>query len=731
MRKLIVLTVAITASITLFAQEDTKAGKSERNVMLNAESASAPREINIGLPESGDGAVLYVDGIKHAYGLPKGQFHWAGGNAYEPIKTMSIIETLIFTGEIGIAVNSDTRMGTDIFSGAVSATSSSNGLIRLDAALRGPLSSRKGWFFSAGIYANLDPTNVPAPHRRYVDNKQIGQFSLMKKWDVSSFAVSYRFSRCADNMGSGYAFAPFIFDGKGGISQYEGFRIGQDCYMPSNDDVDWLDLASGKILSGKLGDMDERFMHDVMLDYSARLSSGWELSLKCHMATMPYAKSASFALSSISQGTIGYSLMDGSPYFGPVQNRIVTVSDASNYDYELLAQAKKTIGRHYLHLGADVVLSKQYEAGSTFNMAHSVEEAPVRLLYNGESTWDYNKSATYMDAWRRNLAFYALDTWHVNSDLRFRTGVRLRPVLNNTICAPSDPSGLHNKRASGGFSLASEDALLENKQLCGLDYAFSEDVSWRIAGRLFANAEGFYSITNKSTTYFKGANVPSVKPIGNAYARGGFAYDNSWMDVTALLSFITSWNNAKVMTVSDHDSGETIPWTAEYGIRTIGFTLDGNVHFGGFKTHLMCTLQDPRYKNYRNEFSFSSGLKVLDYTGKYVTGISKFMLEFDPSYSWSRYKLWTSVRYYSRQYASRNNLAYFDGHFETFAGLDVKFRKHDRLSINVINVLGQSGAKGSVDFIDTMEDASLLKGCLLSGKYIRPFCVEMSYTYEF
>lgn len=730
MKKLFMMIVALMVPIALSSQEETKAGKSERNVMLNAESASAPREINIGLPESGDGAVLYVDGIKHAYGLPKGQFHWAGGNAYEPIQTMSIIETLIFTGEIGIAVNSDTKMWTSAFSGAVSATTSSNGLIRLDAAMGAPL-SKNGWYYSAGIYANLDPTNVPAPHRRYVDNKQIGQFSLMRKWDASSLAVSYRFSRCKDNMGSGYSFAPFVFDGEGGISQYGRFRIGRDCYMPSDDAVSWLDLASGKVLSGNLSDIDERLMHDIMLTYNTMASSGWNLSLKGHIAAMPYAKAASFALSSISKDAFGYSSIDGSSHSGPIQNRIVTISDASNFDYELLGEAKKKIGRHYLHLGADVVLSKQYEAGSTFNMVHSVEASPIRLLYNGSSAWDYNKSATYMDAWRRNLAFYALDTWQANPDLRFRTGVRLRAVLNNTICAPSDPSGLHNNRASGSFSLASEDLLLVDKQLCGLDYAFSEDVSWRIAGRLFANAEGFYSITNKSTTYFKGANAPSVKPIGNAYARAGLAYDNSWMDVTALISFITSWNNAKVMTVSDHGTGETIPWTAEYGIRTLGFTLDGNVHFGGFKMHLMGTLQDPRYKNYRNEFNFSSGLKVLDYTGRYVTGISKFMLEVDPSYSWSRFKAWMSVRYYSRQYASRNNLAYFDGHFETFAGFDVRLRSHDRLSFNLINLLGQSGAKGSVDFIDTMEDASLLKGCLMSGKYIRPFSVEMSYTYMF
>ena len=58
--------------------------KSERNMMLNAESATAPREINIGLPEGGNGAIVYVDGMKHGHGLPWSRFHWAGGNSYQP-----------------------------------------------------------------------------------------------------------------------------------------------------------------------------------------------------------------------------------------------------------------------------------------------------------------------------------------------------------------------------------------------------------------------------------------------------------------------------------------------------------------------------------------------------------------------------------------------------------------------------------------------------------------------
>lgn len=44
----------------------------DKTTLLNAESASVPREINIGLPDSGNGAIIYIDGTKHAQGILKG-----------------------------------------------------------------------------------------------------------------------------------------------------------------------------------------------------------------------------------------------------------------------------------------------------------------------------------------------------------------------------------------------------------------------------------------------------------------------------------------------------------------------------------------------------------------------------------------------------------------------------------------------------------------------------------
>ena len=186
MRKLFVFTLLVFAAMPMAADNDKDTlavveKKSERNMMLNAESATVPREINIGLPEGGSGAIVYVDGAKHAHGLPRSQFHWSGGNAYQPQGTIGLMEAVITSGEIGVLVDSKTRMGTDEFTGAFTVGTSTNGLIRFDGAVSGAVKGAKGWYYSLGAYVNNDPTNVNAPGRPFIDQKQIYHAAVSRR----------------------------------------------------------------------------------------------------------------------------------------------------------------------------------------------------------------------------------------------------------------------------------------------------------------------------------------------------------------------------------------------------------------------------------------------------------------------------------------------------------------------------------------------------------------------
>lgn len=728
LKKVLLCIASMCISVWVYAQKDN------RNMMLNAESATVPREINIGLPESGNGAVVVVDGTKHAMGLPRSQYHWAGGNSYENIRPIDLMEAVVSVGEFGVMVDSHTRLGGEKLSGAFTGMTSTNGLIRVDAALRGPLG--KGWFFAIGAYVNYDPTSVNAPSRLFVEQKQIYQAALSKRWENSSLDIMYRFSYCGDRIDGGYSVAPFQYNGDGSISLLNGFRMGRDCYMPADEKVRWMDLETGKWKEGDMSKLDYRYVHDATLRYNYFLESGWKLGANLHVCYMAPANYLKVHLGGVdkAEATSGYTLPDGSPFTGNVQNRLVLNYNSWTFDPELLLTAEGTAGKHKLKTGIATVLARQYESASSYRFAHTVESSPQRLYKDGVSTWNFNRNSTWFDGTKFHCAFYAFDDWRPLSRLLIRTGVRVKPLCNDVYGVPRLDNEDKNIRVEG-FNLSSE-AMYEKHHFkkWGIDYVVTEHVAVNIAEGLTAMVEGFYSMTNKTTTYYRNPTLPSLNPIGNALGRGGITYANAFMDLTAVVSYITSWNNAAPVNVTKQINGtsETLPWVAQYGIGTFGVTVDGNLHFGGFNLHARATWQDPKYKNYRNEFTFSDGsVTVIDYTGNTVTGISKLMLEFDPSYRWDFLKIWASVRYYSRQYVSRTNLAYFNGHFETFAGADLMLGGHHKVSLNFVNLLFQSGAKGSIDIADTIEDAAALEGLVMAGSYIRPFTVDLSYTYSF
>ena len=324
MKKIAAFTLFLLLAAPLIADNH----KDNRNLMLNAESATTPREINIGLPSDG-GAAIASEGFWHAHGIPSGIHHWAGGNAYEPVGSIPLMEAVLRMGEFGHMVDSHSRFGTDSLSGAVTAASSVNGLIRLDAAASGPLG--KGWNFSLGAYANYDPTSVNSPSRLFVDQKQVYQAALTKRWSGDeSLSLLYRFSFSADNAGGGYSVAPFVYNGDGSIGLLDGFRLGRDCYMPGDESAQWMDLYSGEMKSGDMSKLDHRAFHDVFLLYKRLTESGWSLQAGAHVCRMMPSTSIELSLAGIDNvtGAHGFSLPGGSPFTGLVQNRLAMMYDA-------------------------------------------------------------------------------------------------------------------------------------------------------------------------------------------------------------------------------------------------------------------------------------------------------------------------------------------------------------------------------------------------------------------
>lgn len=746
MKKLATIVAAFFA-VCSFAEEK---GKDDSAALQNAESASVPREIPIGLPESTSGAIILEDGTQMAQSLVRHYFHWAGGNSYSSTRVMSLTETLISCGQIAMAVDSRTKIGGDTPEGVFTSRTSSNGLVRFDGAVSGALSKQKGWYYSGGMYVNMDPTSVNAPNRHFIDQKHILKGCLTKKWgDRAEISAMAKYSLCSETTGNGYAVAPYVYDGKGGISTLNGFRLGRDCYFVDDDYVVYKDVLSGSNLSGHISQMDRKRILDFHIDGHYRFQSGWDLGAHLQFCTLPEFSTAENGMGGIVKASDGaYTYKNGTPCDGEyVQLRVVTPHIMQTRDIYALLTARKTYAKSEFNAGIMWANSLQCQQTSSFTYAHEVCANPRRIYLNDQNTWNLNGNSLYFDALANHIHLYVLEDWDPTPRLHLRGGVRLKIPFYEVHCAANRMGETKFNRVDG-FCIADKggvdslntfthrdiDAVLK------FDYHFIGAASYKLGENLFLMADGFYSLTNKATTYFKGNRIPSLKPIGNALGRFGFTWNrefsrNAGFSASVIASYITCWNCAAFSYLSNRipqPNMEMTTYLAEYGIGTPGVTFDGNFRNGGFNLHAMVTFVDPRYRNYDNDVTFSDGhIEHVSFSGKVTAGISKVRVELDPSYSFGNWTAAANIRYFSRQYASKNNLAYFNGHFETFANVDWKFAKNCKLSLYFVNLFFQDGAKGSISSADSAGSEAELAGTILAGTYIRPFTVDLGFTYRF
>ena len=194
--------------------------------------------------------------------------------------------------------------------------------------------------------------------------------------------------------------------------------------------------------------------------------------------------------------------------------------------------------------------------------------------------------------------------------------------------------------------------------------------------------------------------------------------------------FVIGQSNYKSRTqfTNPNDASDVVTIPITNDVQTTGWTTDVVLTpFKGFTFHGLFTLQNPKYKNFNFTANFNDGTsKSYDFDNKTTTGVSKTLIELDPSYMFNKFRVWASFRYQSKQYINKTNTLYFNGRWETFGGVDYNLNKKLSFSVNVVNILNQKGAYGSIGAADLLEDVSAYKNYLMAGSYIRPFTVEFA-----
>ena len=153
----LLMTAETSAQTVVADSTKTSSGEgSNRNMLMNASSASQPRQISLGLPISGN-AYIYEDGLPVSYYNYQVYPYksWHNGVSHESVQTMSPQDMVLKYGVIAYSVDSKTKLAGNRFEGKMNYTVNHFGRQAVDANISTPIG--KGWGVSVGTYQNFDP----------------------------------------------------------------------------------------------------------------------------------------------------------------------------------------------------------------------------------------------------------------------------------------------------------------------------------------------------------------------------------------------------------------------------------------------------------------------------------------------------------------------------------------------------------------------------------------------
>jgi len=722
-------------SMSVNAQEKTKSDStkvavaeqgSDRNVMLNAASANAgPRNVNIGLPASVGGTTVLENDLPVVYFFwPEMPYKsWRMDGMTNGVKLLDLGQTAINIGDVGFSVGTYNNLGTDDFQGNVSLNSNHFGLLNGTANVSGSFTN--GFKYSVGAFVNYDPGTYKVKKNdidRYLnDQTQLYKIALTKDYKFGSgsgsFSVFYKYADSKSMTMQQYA--PYQYHLDGSVSELDGFKIGSDNYIASQK-FTVKDASTGQIAErDALNDYGSR-SHTLDLIGKNKFDNGLNFN---YIVRLHSAKSGLYLpiMTGISEET--YTDETGNSRTGHLQQVMALASKRVPIkSLTSLFEVGKKSGNHDWKIGLNQWLydvDKFTTEGVIYKQ--TVEANPTRI--NGSETYGI---AEYHNGTENKTAVFITDKWDVSNVITLNAGARFEyqslrgDYINNDDVDASIPYLSNNKTDikkdwfNKAFMISGVYKMTKNFGLLG-EVTYNEQ-----AGHLENYSAG---------------NEPNLKKSKIPGAGFGIFYNHSLFSLVSKATYIQR-NEYRSTVNFTSSSGAVARPTVSYDIQTLGWTTDVvATPFKNFNLHLLFTIQAPKYKNYSGTVNFGSTGESVDYSfnDNTVTGVSKVLIEIDPSYQWDKVRIWASARYFSKEYANLTNSLSFKGRWETFAGVNYNVNKNLEISASAVNLLNQRGAQGTISGADlfTEAEAKNMEGAILSGTYIRPFTVEFGLKYKF
>ena len=772
--KAVVLLLAL-ACVNGYAQENnsskgedgsTSKEEGNRNVMLNAASANGPREIQIGLP-SADVNVL-ENGIPVTYATNPHSVNslWRADASLSHVGLLKISETAITTGNIGYAVNSFTQLGEKGFHGTLNYKTNHFGMQEVSLNLNGSLA--KDWFYSGSIYQDFDPGTFKIKSTPFQDRTQIYKFALTKKYNDNrgELTAIYHYSNSHPVYNYATQSAPFVYVGDGSVREFGDFALGTTSYLPVDNEMVYRDMRTGELKKTNLYDASQNRGSEftLMNNYTWDNGLNWKTVMKYDHSLGSLVYQTPMSLDQNEAGiNYLYEAVDGSmqPYTGEyVQSRMSCLNRGFIDSFMFTTELSRKVNNSTWRLGLNEWYYDVDYTSSTTMYDQSVPmdgSYPVRLYnadyatYSGRTYagsgcyYDFNKNASeYYKGHENKLALYFTHDWDITDKLNLYYGARLEyQALRGENAAVTNANGEYVGRFANYYlgATAPDGTKIAPTSMSydWLNYALTAAVTYKLTKEFGFTGDFTYITQHPKIENFAPATLPNTDKISVPLGRAGIYYNNEWLSLTSLFSYISKTNNNSTLNLQHKTAaGQTEIMAAplNYDIKTLGWTTDVVARpFKGFDLHFLFTYQKPTYKKYETSVTFSDGyVGSINATGNIVAEIPEVIVEIDPSYMITKgLKIWTSFRYFSKTYANISDAYYFNGRWETFGGLNWQVNKKLALGCTVVNFLNQTGAKGSIAGAELIEkeDAGQYAGHVMAGSYIRPFTVEFSASLKF
>lgn len=711
---------------SLSTKQKTPDTEENRNVMLNASSNSGPREVNIGLPSSVGGITVLENDLPVVYyfwpELPSRT--WRPSQSLNMRGLISVGESTITIGDFGYAVNSYTKTGGDKTQIEGLLKGNHHGYYLGDVNLNGRF-GQSHWHYAIGALVTGDPGEAKHKGSRLIDDTQIFRGVLTYKFDEKSdINFGYKFAR--SKMINHYA--PFIYHTDGKVSEYNGIGIGTDSYMISDGYIIFKNALTGEPYRANYTGSDSplwSFSHTFDLFGKNDLGNDWFFK---HSTRIRYAESSALIplpAGSVKRGNQGYSYLDGTPYTGEYVQRMLAILSPKTPTSTWMTRlwAEKKTDNHQWRFG---VLGQYYKEDNYHQdrsfLFHSVEKQPRILRRDGTTDpfFDYNVGAEYHSGYETKITAYASDSWNATPwlDLSYGANFQYHKLEGDYSLQPRGANVVLNQP----FTTFNHDWYHLNGDLRAV-------VKLTPEFGLLANFT--YQEKHGQLENYSGAYTPDFAKTKTPFLAGGIYYNNKWLSLVSQVSTLTRNNYQTRLSISDRNSPRSEVVSVHYDIKTVGWTTDMVLKpFDNFQLHYLLTLQNPEYNNYGWTNPFNG--RAISYNNNIVTGISKVLMEIDPSYSINKFRFGLNFRYFSKQYVSPTNQFFVEPRWESFFSSSYEINKHLNLGFNVVNIFNQTGASTSIANseipYDNIQDA---EGSLVTGSYIRPLTFELQLNFRF